>query len=96
MNGDFFFYFRQVVAKEDRLVQLAIDFMCLNSRTHSAGQAPLWSSLVTCVVYCLRVRQCSGFVSLFSVNGDFLFYFDQVMRSILSERRFRFLFWSGD
>ena len=27
-------------------------------RTHSAQQAPLWGSLVTCVVYCLRVRQC--------------------------------------
>jgi len=27
-------------------------------RTHSAYQAPLWSSLVTCVVYRLRVRQC--------------------------------------
>jgi len=27
-------------------------------RTHSAEQAPLWGSLVTCVVYCLRVRQC--------------------------------------
>jgi len=34
-------------------------------RTHSAEQAPLWGSLVTCVVYCLRVRQCSGVVSLF-------------------------------
>ena len=27
-------------------------------RTHSAWQTPLWGSLVTCVVYCLRVRQC--------------------------------------
>ena len=27
-------------------------------RTHSAEQAPLWGSLVTCVVYCVRVRQC--------------------------------------
>jgi len=27
-------------------------------RTHFAKQAPLWGSLVTCVVYCLRVRQC--------------------------------------
>jgi len=34
-------------------------------RTHSAWQAPLWGSLVTCVVCCLRVRQCWGFVSLF-------------------------------
>jgi len=25
----------------------------------------VWGSLVTCVVYCLRVRQCEGFVSLF-------------------------------
>jgi len=27
-------------------------------RKHSAYQAPLWGSLVSCVVYCLRVRQC--------------------------------------
>ena len=27
-------------------------------RTHSALQAPLWGSLVTCIVYCLRVCQC--------------------------------------
>ena len=27
-------------------------------RTRSAQQAPLWGSLLTCVVYCLRVRQC--------------------------------------
>ena len=27
-------------------------------RTHSAQQAPLWGSPVTCVVFCLRVRQC--------------------------------------
>ena len=27
-------------------------------RTHSALQALLWVSLVTCVEYCLRMRQC--------------------------------------
>jgi len=27
-------------------------------RTHFAQQALLWDSLVTCAVYCLRVRQC--------------------------------------
>jgi len=27
-------------------------------RTHSTWQAPLWGSLVTCEVHCLRVRQC--------------------------------------
>jgi len=34
-------------------------------RTHSAQQSLLRGSLVTGVDYCLRVRQCSGFVSLF-------------------------------
>jgi len=34
-------------------------------RTRYAQQDPLWGSLViTCVVRCLRVRQCQGFVSL--------------------------------
>jgi len=31
-------------------------------RTHSASQAPLWGSLVTCVEYCLRVNPKPGFL----------------------------------
>jgi len=34
-------------------------------RTYSTWQAPLWGSLVTCVMYCLRVRQYGVCVSLF-------------------------------
>jgi len=36
----------------------------MRALTH-ATPSSLWGSLVTCVVYCLRVRQCSGCVSLF-------------------------------
>jgi len=36
-------------------------------RTHSAQQAPLWGSQVTCGVYCLRERQCYGLVSFINI-----------------------------
>ena len=40
---------------------------CLRARFARAllSRAPLWGSLVACVVYCLRVHQCQGFDSLF-------------------------------
>jgi len=37
-------------------------------------QAPLWHSLVTCVEYCLRLRQCQGCVSLFSAQAQTILY----------------------
>jgi len=46
---------------------------CLRAlRTHSAQQAPLWGSLVASVEYCVRVRQCWGFVSLFLLTQSSL------------------------
>jgi len=44
------------ILRESHTIQKSVptDALC----THSASQASLWSSLVTCVVYCLRTRQC--------------------------------------
>jgi len=38
-------------------------------RTHSAQQAPLWGSLVTCVVYCLRVPSVRALFLCFREYG---------------------------
>ena len=48
------------------VLRRAIDWRVVNPDPYNpnlslcalCSQAPLWGSLVTCVVYCLRVRQC--------------------------------------